>query len=501
MVSVVLGSFMKKSLLLLSLLAVWPITALAQSPAVSALQSFIQEKQQMPVLDGALWAGVAAYAKQPDEPLFAWHERTRLTPASTLKLLTTAAALETFGPNHRFETRLYATVAPDENGVLSGALYLQGGGDPTLGSARVTGAESWQNVVQKWVTAVQKAGIKRIEGPIYVDVSAFEGPSIAPKVNWENMGNYYAAPLSPLCFNDNSFEIHFQPELRANQQVDVASTTPQIAGLTLQSFVTTDGLSKKDNAYVYAAPKQYELNIFGTIPTSVTGFTIKAALPDPALFAGQMLRQALQEAGVEVTAPAQTTADAPDYSQMQLLHTYQSPLLKDIVVIVNKRSFNLYADMLLRQLALHAGKKGSLENGLAELYSFLQKNKIAGPTDAVIYDGSGLARDNLLTPQTLLNTLVFMSKSPYFKEYYNSLATPDDRGDLLVLRRFLKPLKRVSQVRVKGGTIDSVKTAAGYVYDSRGQLIAFVLMANNLASKDESLFRFHEDVLKKLIAL
>ena len=126
-----------------------------------------------------------------------------------MKLLTTAAALHTLGPDFRFETRLYASAFPDESGILHGDLYLQGGGDPTLGSDRVIGAEKWKAVVEKWVKAIQKAGIKQIDGRIYVDVSLFEGPAIANKVNWENMGNYFAAPASALCFNDNSFAIHF----------------------------------------------------------------------------------------------------------------------------------------------------------------------------------------------------------------------------------------------------------------------------------------------------
>ena len=465
------------------------------------LQTFVEEKQQMPALQGAVWGGLAAYTKTPQQPLFSIQAQTRLTPASTLKLLTTAAALQTLGPDFRFQTRLYAQSAPDAAGILKGNLYLQGGGDPTLGSARVAGAEKAEAVLDKWVNAIQKAGIKRIEGNIYADVSAFEGPSVTPKVNWENMGNYFAAPASALSFNDNLFEIHFKPQPLANHPALVSHTVPALPDVTLQSFVTTDGKSKKDNAYVYGAPGQYNLKIFGTIPTNLKGFSIKAALPEPALFTVQALHQALQRQGIPVTGKAQILSKAPDYSALSLLHTYYSPRLKDIIVIVNKRSFNLYADMLLRQLALHAGQSGSLENGLKELNSFLQKNKLAAAQDTVLYDGSGLARDNLLTPQTLLNTLVFMSKSEYFQDYYNSLATPDDRGDLLVLRRFLKPNKQVGQVRVKGGTIDSVKAAAGYVYDGQGQLIAFVLMANNLAGKNESLLRFHEDIIKQLLAL
>lgn len=465
------------------------------------IQSFVQQQQQLPVLQGALWGGVAAYTQNPDKILFALHEKTRLTPASTLKLLTTAAALETFGPEHRFETRLYAQSAPSENGTLYGGLYLQGGGDPTLGSTRVTGAQKAEDMLNRWVSAVKKAGIKLIEGSVYADVSSFEGPSVAPKVNWENMGNYFAAPVSALSFNDNSFEIHFKPQPIGNQPAQVAYTIPAVPQIQLQSFVTTDGKSNKDNAYVYGAPGQYNLKIFGTIPTSIKGFTIKAALPDPALFTAQTLRAALEKAGITVSGGVQTVSQAPDYTSMQLLDTYYSPRLKDIVLIVNKRSFNLYADMLLRQLALHAGKKGSLENAITELQNFLLTNKIIAPHDAVLHDGSGLARDNMLTAQTLLNTLVFMSRSPYFTDYYNSLANPDDRGDLLLLRRFLKPQKRVEQVRIKGGTIDSVKAAAGYVNDRDGNLIAFVMIANNLASKDESLLRFHEEVIKRLLAL
>lgn len=479
------------------------LTCLSLSFALNAqpLQSFVEEKQQLPVLAGAWWGGAAAYTQQPQTPLFSLKADTRFTPASTLKLLTTAAALETFGPDHRFETRLYAEHTPDEQGVLHGSVYVQGGGDPTLGSTRVPGAETWQTVINTWLQAVKKAGIKKIDGSIYADISAFEGPSVAPKVNWENMGNYFAAPVSPLSINDNLFEIHFKPQFRSGQLAEISHTVPHVPGLQLQSFVTTDGKSNKDNAYVYGAPGQYELKIFGTIPTNFLGFHIKAALPDPALFAVQAFQEALQKAGIAVSGTAQTTRQAPAYENMALLHTYYSPRLQDIIVIVNKRSFNLYADMLLRQLALHAGQSGSLENGLAALIQFLQKNKIAAAQDTVLYDGSGLARDNLLTPQTLLNTLIFMSQSPHFKAYYNSLATPDDRGDLLVLRKFLTPKKQVDTVRVKGGTIDGVKAMAGYAKDQNGQLIAFVMIANNLASKDESLLRFHEEIIKRLIAL
>lgn len=477
------------------LLAVLPVCLQAQ-----ALQNYVQDKIQIPALQGAWWGGFSSYADNLEDT-FSINADMRLAPASTLKLLTTAAALQLLGPHHRFETKLYTSALPDSNGVLTGDVILRGGGDMTLGSKRVPGAQTYQAVLQQWVNAIKKAGIKQIDGTIYADVSLFEGPAIADKVNWENMGNYFAAPASALSFHDNLFTVHFKGELTGNKLTELAAIDPQIPGVEIQNFVTTDAKSKKDNAYVYGAPDQYNLKIFGSIPTTLTGFSIKAAMPNPALFTVQALKQALAESDIPVSGTPQVLTQAPDYGLLEHVHTYQSPELKDIVVIVNKRSFNLYADMLLRHLALAKGKSGSIQNGLKALNDFLVENNIAGKLDTKIYDGSGLSRDNMITPRVLVNTLNFMSVTPNFEYYYKSLATPDDRGDLLILRRFLKPKHQVEDVRIKGGTIDGVKAVAGYVHDKDGRLISFAMIANNLVTRDEALWRAHEDIIKELLNL
>ncbi len=478
------------------LLCFSPLWSVAQP-----LQEVVQAKLNIPALQGAWWGGVAAYADNSTDELFTVQADTRLAPASTLKLLTTAAALQALGPNHRFETKLYASALPDSDGTLHGDLILQGGGDMTLGSTRVRGAQAYEAVLKQWVNAVKKAGIKHIDGTLYADVSLFEGQTIADKVNWENMGNYFAAPASALCFNDNLFSVHFKGERTDGKLTEVATIDPQIPGVEIQNFVTVDAKSKKDNAYVYGAPDQYNLKIFGSIPATLAGFSIKAAMPNPALFTVQALKQALINEGIAVSGTPQVLAQAPDYGALTHLHTYQSPELKDIIVIVNKRSFNLYADMLLRHLALAQGKPGSIQNGLVALNQFLTENNIAGKLDTKIYDGSGLSRDNMITPRVLVNTLNFMSKSPHFEYYYKSLATPDDRGDLLLLRYFLKPKHQIEDVRIKGGTIDGVKAVAGYVHDKDGRLISFAMMANNLIPQDESLWRMNEDIIKKLLEI
>ncbi len=454
---------------------------------------------QRPVLQGSSWAAVAAYTQ--GDTLFSIQPDLRLAPASTLKLLTSAAALETLGPKHRFQTRIYQEGTLDDNGTLNGHLYIRGGADPTLGSDRVTGSLKWQELLKLWSHKIQAAGIKKINGNIYADVSLLEGLSLPTKTNWQNMGNYFAAPVSALSFNDNSFKITFAAQPKHGAPMQVKSFYPQTEGLTLRSFVTADAINPKDEAYVYAAPGQYELEIHGTLPTSsLKEYTISAALPDPAQLLADLLIAQLEQDSIAVSGGGLLLENAPNYSDMRLLHTQESPELKDIIYIVNKRSFNLYAEMLLRHLALHAGKKGTAQAGLEELNNFLKKHNIS-TQNVLLYDGSGLSRDNQITVQVLLEVLQLMANSENFPHYYQSLATLDDRGDLLLLRRFFAPFKRTQDVHVKGGTIDGVKAQAGYAKDKQGRLISFAFITNNIIEKGENINRFYEDLLKMLLQL
>lgn len=480
----------RRFVILLALLGV------AGQLSAADLSPQIQQLINAPVLQNAWWAGAAQYAG--GKTLFAVDGTRRMTPASTLKLLTTAAALDMLGPHHRFETRIYTDGLPDENGVLQGNVYIRGGGDPTLGSTRVKGSKALQTVLKDWARAFKKAGIKKINGKLYADVSLFDGPYIPAKVNWENIGNYFAAPATALAINDNSFRIFFKQQRKHQAPVQVEKTFPKVPGLEITSFVTSDAHSRKDNAYVYAAPYQYNIRVYGSIPSGSGSFHIGAALPDAPLQTLQWLAETLQEEGISVQGTPEVLANAPEYTALHLLHTEYSPELKDIILIVNKRSFNFYAEMLLRQLAVKNGQKGTVENGVNTLTAWLQQHQI-DTENIKIYDGSGLSRDNLISARTLVDVLNVMSTHPDFNYYYKSLATPDDRGDLLVLRWFLRPRKKIDRVRIKGGTIDGVKAVAGYVTDEDGKLISFALIANNLISKDENLYRIHENIIKLLL--
>ena len=465
--------------------------------AAQDLTSQVYALAERPVLRGSSWAAMAGHIDQA--PLFSVQPALRLAPASTLKLLTSAAALETFGPDHRFQTRLYQEGTLDEAGTLHGHLYIRGGADPTLGSTRTAGSMAWPELLRLWSDKIQTAGIKKINGNVYADVSLFSGLFLPTKTNWQNMGNYFAAPVNALTFNDNSFKITFAAQPTHGKPMKIKFVHPQTEGLKIRSFVTADSKNTKDDAYAYAAPHQYEMEIHGTLPTSsFKEYTISAALPDPAQLFTDLLIDQLQADGIEISGGGFLLQEAPDYADMHLLFTHFSPPLKDIIYVVNKRSFNLYAETLLRHLALHAGKKGTTQDGIEALKKFLQKNGIS-TDNLLLYDGSGLSRDNQITVQVLFDVLQLMAKSENFSHYYHSLATLEDRGDLLLLKRFLAPVKRTQDIHVKGGTIDGVKAQAGYVKDKDGRLIAFAFITNNIIEKGENINRFYEDLLKLLL--
>lgn len=459
--------------------------------------AFLETAQNRTVLQGSSWAAAAAYT---DGTLLAGIEPDlRLAPASTLKLVTSAAALEAFGPFYRFETSIYADALPDEQGVLHGNLYIRGGGDPTLGSARVTGSLAWDKLLENWSSRLKQAGIRQIDGRIYADTSLFSGPSVPDKFNWQNMGNYFAAPTTALAFNDNQFSITFSPQSKHGEKLEIEAVSPKPEGLVLHSFVTADSQNPKDNAYVYGAPYQYEMSIYGTLPTSVLKkYSIRAALPQAPKTLAELLQKQLQQDGISVRLPSEVLYTAPTYTDKHLVFTHYSAPLKDIIYILNKRSFNFYAEVMLRHLALQAGQAGTIQNGIDALHQFLKRAYISDQ-NVLVYDGSGLSRDNQITVRVLLDVLLYMSKQPNFQYYYESLATLEDRGDLLLLTRLMKPLKRTKDVHVKGGTIDGVKAQAGYAKDKNGQLIAFAFITNNIIAQDESINRFYEELLKLLL--
>ena len=465
----------------------------------SAIDNLIKSGQATTNLKNAAWSLYAEYVDN-NQSLIDYQSQLSLTPASGLKLITTAAALEILGENYKCYTRIYYNGRLLKNGILDGNIYIRGGGDPTLGSDRIENSLSMDSLMMTWIKSIKKSGIKKINGSILADDFLFDHKRTPDYWSWIDIGNYYGAGPCALSIHDNLYYLLFEPGKAVGQPAKVLGTEPEIPKLTFINKMKTGPRFSGDNGYIYAAPGQYEALLDGTVPAGRKVFKIKGAIPDPALFTAQRLHQELMNSGILITDYPAKLESQFDYNFATLIHTTQSPPLNDIVFIINKKSFNLYAEQLVKLIAVAQDESGSMDNGLKKIVAFLKENSVT--TEGLeLFDGSGLSRSNLITTQTMVDLLKFMTKQPTFDTYYNSLAiagNPDDQGNI---KSFGRGTVIANNARIKSGFFSNTRSHSGYVRDKSGRLIAFSFIANNFHGNTSTINKIHKNLIVKLAGL
>lgn len=392
--------------------------------------------------------------------IFGRNENIGLATASTLKTITSATAFSLLGKDFQYQTTL-AYSGTLNNGILKGDLIIIGGGDPTLGSSRYEKSKE-SVVLSQWVNAIREAGIKKIEGRVIGDDSAWGTSSTPLGWTWQDMGNYYGAAPSALSWRENQFDIH----LRANrdQSVSMLNTVPAMPYLTVVNELKAGAEGSGDNAYAFLPPLSSITYLRGTWGLGIKKSGISAALPDPAYDAAYRLQDTLKRLGIysnkEVTTARQLQAvSLPLPAITQKLATHSSPALSEIIYWFNKKSINLYGEHLIRTLAWKAGKAATTENGVAAELNYwatkgLDKNALN------IVDGSGLSPATRVTTYAMASILFQAQKESWFPEFYKSL--PENNG-----------------MQLKSGSINDVSAYAGYYTDPAGRKYIVVININN----------------------
>ncbi|MBS0648160.1 MAG: D-alanyl-D-alanine carboxypeptidase/D-alanyl-D-alanine-endopeptidase [Verrucomicrobia bacterium] len=410
-------------------------------------------------------ASVSSYAADMKSGAILLDENSgkSLMPASCMKVVTTAAALQILGPETRFQTDLEYD-GTLENGTLHGNLYIRGGGDPCLGSDRINGSLDWDAQIETWADAIQKLGIQKIEGDVIEDATRWEKALAVPSWSWEDLGNYYGAGASALSFHENYYTLFFKPG-KEGENATILRSDPPISSLTFQNEVKTGPADSGDGACIYGSefsPVQY---IRGTVPAGVEKFAIRGAIPDPAALCAEMLTKALQAKGMTI----QHQKISP--SKRTVFHTTFSPTVQEIVYWTNQKSINLYAEHLLKKIGETVFKEGSTEAGIRAVTDFWRSKKIdlAGFNMA---DGSGLSRKNLVTARQMVSILSEMKKSDLFPLFFESLPQVNNH------------------VKAKDGAMSLVRGYVGY----RGD-VAFAILVNQCLDpqKNQKIKRFLSD--------
>ena len=383
--------------------------------------------------------------------VFDQNSRIGLAGASTQKVITAAVAFDILGKGFKYKT----TITRKGN-----ILYVNGSGDPTLGSDRYNGTKE-NKTFQQIIDACKKAGISKI-GAFHV---RSETEDLVPPGGWINddLGNYYGAGSQILNWKENQYDLVFIPGKRSGDpsKIDSLKTTYTFWDKII-NHCKTGPAGSGDNAYIYFIPADEKILVKGTIPAGPERFTIAGADPWPAL---SMERSFHHFAGSFIADKA-TGGNGPDIPVVQLLDLY-SPSLDSISYWFLKKSINLYGEALVKTIGLQRKYNGGTDSGTAAVREFW-KEKGIDPRELNIYDGSGLSPLNRLTTHAQVEVLKYAKKQSWFPEYFAGF--PEYNG-----------------MKIKSGTISDVKGFCGYHTSKEGKQYIFSFLVNNYNGNSGSL--------------
>jgi D-alanyl-D-alanine carboxypeptidase/D-alanyl-D-alanine-endopeptidase (penicillin-binding protein 4) len=424
----------------------------------------------------ALWAAKVV-SLDTGEVIFERNPRLLVMPASTMKIVTLAVAADRLGWDARFSTRLESTGAIEE-GVLRGDLIVTGDGDPTIGER----ADA-PRVLHEWAGRLAVLGVTRVEGRLIGDDDVLPDQALGAGWAWDDLAFGYAAPLGALQYHESAADIVItagpKPGTPATVRIEPASTDLVVTGR-----VSTTAPDVPAAVYTRRRPFTRTLEVTGSVPKADRDYVRSVAVDNPTRTFLAAFRDALARAGITVTggvADVDEIADEPP-SPRRVLHTHESPPLREIGVRLMKVSQNLFAETLLSRIGLGSdvpdpdpliAARGVYERTLARWGVPVE--------DVIVADGSGLSRYDYVTAAALVTVLTRMAQEPRDAAAFE--ATMPIMGIDGTLERRLRNTPLQGRIRAKTGTISNVRALAGYMTTGAGERLAFAIIANNFKAR------------------
>ncbi len=418
--------------------------------------------------------GIYVSNYKTNQVLFEYNSEMCLTPASVLKLVTTAAATEILGIQHTFETKIWysGTII---NKTLHGDIIITGGGDPTLGSKYFETQPTQTDFLKTWANAVKQTGIDTITGNIIADPNFYSDHDVPKSWVWEDLGNYYGAAAQGINLYDNTFEITFKTPAGINKKTQIIQVSPPIPNLEIDNRVRTSS-DKRDLAIVYGDPGTNIRTIKGTLPQNREAFSIKASIPNPALLLAYEFKQSLSAKQIDINGKALCLKTETDSAPKTFIHCHTSPTLKQIIKQTNFESINLFAESLCKHIGYSIKNTASTDKGTEAITEFWESKGI-DPGTLLMADGSGLSRYNAITAKTLTQILNYMqNKSQYAQIFESSVPVVGING---TQKYYFQYSHLKGKALAKTGSMTNIRSLAGYMTTQNGTPVSFSIIVNN----------------------
>lgn len=401
--------------------------------------------------------GVSALVFKSGKVAYSYHGTTPMIPASNLKLVTTAVALDRLGPNFRFETLLYAPSSIND-GVAKGNVVLKGGGDPTFYVPYATSALA---PLESFAAALKKAGITKVDGSLIADDSDFDRVFVSDSHLERYRLESYAAPVGGLSLNRNVVTLKVG--------LDSVTTDPPVGSLQIINKVTAGGY---DQIWVERPRGTDRITVHGVLrPGSTASTTL--TIHDPVRFTASAFFRVLIKAGIQFTGKWLTVSEGKPASLhgLLLLARHRSPTLKELIRKTNVESDNILAEHLFRRLGASIVGLGSAKNGEAVVRDFFRRHHIEAK-GLRMFDGCGLSEGDRISPYQLVRVLRAMWGHSDGQIYIDSLPAPSEGT--------LEGRLGGALLRAKTGTLNNHSGLTGYVVTAYGQTVGFSILCNDL---------------------
>ncbi|MGK4585587.1 D-alanyl-D-alanine carboxypeptidase/D-alanyl-D-alanine endopeptidase [Kitasatospora sp. HPMI-4] len=431
------------------------LDTLLASPALAGAEAAVQ------VID--LGSGKVVYQHQAD---------AYLTPASTMKTITSAAALDLLGPDYRFTTEV-RTTGTRKGAVLDGDLVLRGGGDPSL----------LPRDLDALAAKVAASGITRVDGRLLADGSRYDNVPFGQGWAWDDEPYSYSPQISGLTLATDSEYVMDTAKVTVvpGKQGEAAKVElyPAGAPLRFSGRITTGAAGSAQSADVERERGVNVLQLTGSVPAGGAPADFLATVEDPARYTGQVFAAALAKHGVKV---GKGVADATGRESSKALTRHSSQPLAELMPPLLKLSNNGIAEHLTKEMGKVKGGAGTWAAGVKQISGFLRANGLSGPAGRQV-DGSGLSRYDLVTAGRMTGLLKVAAGKPWFKSWYAALPIAGNParmvGGTLATRMVGTPA--ANNVHAKTGSMSGVDNLSGYATAPDGRRLAFTVLVNNYA--------------------
>ncbi len=442
--------------------------------------------------------GILVADRDTGETLYELNGDHFFTPASNAKIVTTALALGSLGGDYRFRTTLESKAALGNDGRLAGDLLLVGRGDPDLSNRRFPYVGrgdrigTTEKVLAEMADQAIAKGLRAVDGDVIGDDGYY--PYDPYPAGWSDGDLFFqfGAPVSAIAFSDNTISVQIEPGGRVGDPATIRAEPAAALG-TFTREITTGPPDAKSDFAVVRQPGVNFILLRGAIALGHEPARLEIAMTAPAETAALALKQLLEARGVQVTGIARAQHAPPPYSNVAgepilpepspaspepnattLAEHVSLPLLETIR-LTNKLSHNLHAELLLRAVGREKFGVGSTAAGLKIQREFLRTAGVADG-DILLSDGSGLARDDLVTPRAMVTLLRYVSRQPWGKDFLSTLPVAGADG---TLEGRMTGSAASGMIQAKTGEIEHVRALSGYATTLRGQSLVFSIFYNN----------------------